>query len=292
MRIIVLVKQVPETDALTLAPVTGTVVRSEESAIVNPLDLYALETALRLKDQDASTRIAAVSMGPPQAESALREALAMGCDEAFLVTGREFGGADTWATGRALSAALKKIGPFDFIFAGEKATDGDTGQVGPEVAAFLGLPVATYIGKLEREKSGAGARLRMERILEDGVQVLECGAPALLTFCKAVGEPRLPELAGKRRARAASIARLGLADLDLPPEEAGSKGSPTRVVKVDMPNLARKTELIDARTEDGMEKACEKVVRLLLDKRLIVALAAQPANAAQAASAGKKERSA
>lgn len=278
MRIVVLVKQVPETDALTLDPATGTVVRSEESAIVNPLDLYALETALRLKDGEPSVRVAALSMGPPQAETALREALAMGCDEAFLVTGREFGGSDTWATGRALSAALKKTGPFDYVFAGEKATDGDTGQVGPEVAAFLGIPVATYIGKIGPLASG-GAGLRMERILEDGVEVLECSSPALLTFCKAVGEPRLPELSGKRRAREAAITRLGLAELSLAPEETGSKGSPTRVVKVDRPSLARKAELIDARSEEGLEEACDRLIGLLLDKGLLVARATSVAKA-------------
>lgn len=287
MRIIVLVKQVPETDALKLNPETGTVVRSEESAIVNPLDLYALESALRIKDEDASTKVTALSMGPPQAESALREALAMGCDEAFLVTGREFGGADTWATGRTLSAALGKIGPFDFIFAGEKATDGDTGQVGPEVAAFLGIPVATYIGKLDVQGTGGETRLRMERILEDGVELLECGAPALLTFCKAVGEPRLPELSGKRRARETVIARLGFAELGILPEETGSKGSPTRVVKVESPKLSRKVELIDARSEEGMAAACDRVIGLLLKKGLLVAPEKTAARAASPTQGGR-----
>jgi len=272
MRIIVLIKQVPETDALALDPATGRVVRSAESAIVNPLDLYALEAALRIKDHEKSVRIAALSMGPPQAEAALREALAMGCDEAFLVTSREFGGSDTWSTGKTLSSAIRCVGPFDFIFAGEKATDGETGQVGPEVAAFLNLPVCTFVGRAELQKD-AGNRednsLAVERILEDSVQVLECDAPALLTFCKAIGEPRLPELAGKRRAREAAIKRFGFAELDLAAEEAGVKGSPTRVVRVDTPSLTRKGVYIDATCEAGLNLACGKVVDLLVDKGLI-----------------------
>lgn len=273
MKIAVLTKQVPETDSLTLDPETGTVVRSEDSSIVNPLDLYALEAALRIKDTDPSTIIVALSMGPPQAESALREALAMGCDEAVLVTGREFGGSDTWATARALSAALGKLGPFDLVFCGEKATDGDTGQVGPEVAAFLCLPVLSYVGAINLARTSSGLEVTAERIMEEGIQVVRCGTPAVLTFCKAVGEPRLPELSGKRRAKEAVVRRFGISDLGLSPEETGSKGSPTRVVKIDRPRLTRATELLDARTEEGIEAACDRIIAVLLEKGLIVPVA-------------------
>lgn len=270
MKILVLVKQVPETDALTLDPETGTVVRSEESAIVNPLDLYALETALRIKDGDKATTVVALSMGPPQAESALREALAMGCDEAVLLTGREFGGSDTWATARALSAALERLKPFDFVFCGEKATDGDTGQVGPEVAAFLDIPVITYIGKLSLSAGKGGSVLaRAERVLEDGLETLEVPSPAVLTFCKAVGEPRLPLLSGKRRARELAVRKLGAADLGVGAEDLGARGSPTRVVKVDRPRLTRASEIIDARSEEGMDAACDRLIAILLKKGCI-----------------------
>lgn len=278
MKLAVLVKQVPETDSLRLDPDTGTVIRSEDTSIVNPLDLYALEAALRLKDEDPGVSILALSMGPPQAESALREALAMGCDEAVLVTGREFGGADTWATSRALAAALGLLGPFDLVFCGEKATDGDTGQVGPEVAAFLGLPVVSYVGSFSLgsgraadRAGGAGAgRLRAERVLEDGIQAVSAPLPAVLTLCKALGEPRLPLLSGKRRAREASVRRLGLTELGLQAEEVGAKGSPTRVVKIDRPRIARRTEVLEARTEEGIEAACDRIVAILLEKGLIV----------------------
>jgi len=269
MKIAVLVKQVPETDSLTLDPETGTVVRSEESAIVNPLDLYALEAALRIKDAEPATRILALSMGPVQADSALREAIAMGCDEAALITGREFAASDTWATSRALSAALGRLGPFDLILCGEKATDGDTGQVGPEVAAFLGLPVLTYVGALSLSQSPAPAEIRSERVVEDGVQVYRCAPPLVMTFCKALGEPRLPLLSGKRRAKEAAIRRLGLPDLGLSAEEAGAKGSPTRVVKVDRPRLTRRTSVLEAGTAEGIDAACDALVALMLRKGLI-----------------------
>jgi electron transfer flavoprotein beta subunit len=270
MKIIVLVKQVPETDSLTLDVETGTVVRSEDTSIVNPLDLYALEAALRIKDEDPATSILALSMGPPQAESALREALAMGCDEAVLVTGREFAGSDTWATSRALSAAIRALPSVDFVFCGEKATDGDTGQVGPEVAAFLDIPVLTYVGALSFTEKDGRLVARAERLVEDGMQLLSCAAPALLSFCKALGEPRLPLLSGKRRARETAVRKLGAADLGLAVEELGAKGSPTRVVKIDRPRLARKTEFIDARSEEGIGVACDRVMRILRDAGLIV----------------------
>lgn len=269
MRIAVLIKQVPETDALTLDPETGTVVRSEESSIVNPLDLYAIEAALRLKDREPNLRTLALSMGPPQAETALREALAMGIDEAVLISGKAFGGSDTWATSRTLSAAIARLGPFDYVFCGEKATDGDTGQVGPEVAAFLDLPVLTYVGGFRLNSAESGPRIRVERVLEEGVQVLDCAGPALLTFCKAIGEPRLPLLSGKRRAREFAIPRLGLEELGLGGENVGAKGSPTRVVKVDRPRLSRCPERIEARSEEGLEAACDRFIALLLEKGII-----------------------
>jgi electron transfer flavoprotein beta subunit len=268
MRIIVLVKQVPETDSLALDPETGTVIRSEDRSIVNPLDLYALETALRIKEARPETKVLALSMGPPQAESALREAIAMGCDEAALISGREFAASDTWATSRALAAAVGKLGSFDLVLCGEKATDGDTGQVGPEVAAFLDLPVLSYVGKLELFEGPVGPSVRVERVLEDGIQVLECPQPLVVTCCKAIGEPRLPTLAGKKKAHESALRRLGLAELGIGPGEVGSKGSPTRVVKIDRPRLSRDAERVDGRGE-GLSQAVSRIVALLVDKGVV-----------------------
>lgn len=271
MRIIVLVKQVPETDSLTMDPDTGTVVRKEDASIVNPLDLYALEAALRLKDADPSVWITALSMGPPQASRALSEAIAMGCDDAALVCGREFAGSDTWATARTLSAAIRRVGSFpekvDLVFCGEKATDGDTGQVGPEIAGFLDIPVVTYTGAVEIVPETKS--VRCERILEESSQRVECRMPAVITFSKALGEPRLPTLAGKKKAAAAIIPTLGIADMDLPASEAGAAGSPTRVVRIGRPRLSRSGVRLDARSEAGLGEAVDYCLKALEERGLL-----------------------
>ncbi len=271
MHIIVLVKQVPETDSLTMDPDTGTVIRKEDTSIVNPLDLYALEAALRLKDADPSLQITALSMGPPQASRALSEAIAMGCDDAALVCGREFAGSDTWATARTLSAAIRCVGPFpgnvDLVFCGEKATDGDTGQVGPEIAGFLGIPVVTYTGALEIVKDGKA--VRCTRILEESSQRVECGIPAVITFSKALGEPRLPTLAGKKKAASATIPTFGIVDMDLPVSEAGMAGSPTRVVKIGRPRLSRNGVRLDARSDSGLKEAVKYCLKVMDERGLL-----------------------
>jgi electron transfer flavoprotein beta subunit len=283
VNIVVLVKQVPETDSLALDPETGTVKRSAATSIVNPLDLYAIEAALRIKDRNPETTIKAVSMGPPQAATALREAMAMGCDEGILLTGLAFAGADTVATARALAAAVKKLAPVDLILCGEKATDGDTGQVGPEVAAFLDLPVITYASSLEIQRD----RARAGRVTEEGDQVAECRLPAVLSFCKALGEPRLPLLSGKVKAHGAAIRNLGAEELGAGTELFGSKGSPTRVSKIASPKLAREAEILDGRGEEGTELACRRILALLEEKGFAGATTAGAATkAAKAAAQG------
>lgn len=157
MRIIVPIKQVPETSNVKMDPVTGVMIRKGLEAIINPLDLYAIEIALRIKE-DCGGEVVAISMGPQKAEKALREAIAMGCDDGILLSDRKFGGSDTYATGYTLAQAVKKIGEFDLIICGERATDGDTGQVGPAIAALLGLPLVTYVSKIV-DLSEDGVRL-------------------------------------------------------------------------------------------------------------------------------------
>jgi len=149
MRIAVLVKQVPATDKVKMDEKTGTMVRSAMESELNPLDLYAVEEAVRLKERIEGTEITVISMGPPAASDAIREAIAMGCDKGILLSDKAFAGADTWATALTLSTAIKKVGDFDLIFAGERATDGETGQVGPSVAAQLNMPALTYVSKLK-----------------------------------------------------------------------------------------------------------------------------------------------
>ena len=256
MRILVAVKYVPDTDEVRIDEATGTMVREGIPGIINPLDLYAIETALRLKEQHEG-EVVALSMGPPQAEVALREALSMAVDQAFLLTDRRFAGADTWATAYTLSYAVKKLGPFDIVLCGERATDGETGQVGPELGTLLGLPVITYVSRIEEVQppiNDAPGWIVCRRLVEEGYQLLEVSLPALLTVVKEIGEPRLPTFWGKLRARQITIPHLTLDDLGLNAEEVGLAGSPTRVVKVFYPSLVRKGVLVNASPEKAVEE--------------------------------------
>lgn len=251
MKILVLLKQVPDTDEVKLDPVNGTMLREGVGTVINPLDLHALESAIRLKESGDHT-LATVSMGPPMAEDALQEAVAMGADRAVLLSDRKFAGADTWATAVALVAMIKKEGPFDLILAGEKATDGETGQVGPEVGAMLDIPVLTYVSKILQTNQNS---IIIEREVEEGTEVWEAPYPVLLSVTKNVNEPRLPTLSGKKRARSAKIERLDGESLGLDPAKIGLKGSPTRVVKISTPKLSRRVELYEgSRLKFGIEK--------------------------------------
>ncbi|MCD3217948.1 electron transfer flavoprotein subunit beta/FixA family protein, partial [Clostridium botulinum C] len=184
MKIVVCLKQVPDTNQVKIDPVTGTLIREGVPSIINPEDKNALEEALRLKDEKGAT-VTVISMGPPQAEAALREAMAMGADDAILISDRAFAGADTLATSYALAGALKKL-EYDFILAGRQAIDGDTAQVGPEIAEHLGIPQVTYVEKVDVE----GDKLTVRRALENGYEVLEVQTPCLLTAIKELNEPR------------------------------------------------------------------------------------------------------
>ena len=254
MKIIVAIKQVPETSKVKMDPETGTMIRAGLEAIINPLDLYAIETALRLKESIAA-QLRVVTMGPPKAEKALREAVAMGCDDALLISGRKFGGADTWATAYTLAQAIRKIGDFDLILCGERATDGDTGQVGPGLAALLDINLATYVSKVSLLEAH---KLKVERLVEEGRQILSMPCPALLTVVKEIASPRLPTLHGMKRARALEIPVWGPEEIDAEDAHIGLKGSPTRVVKIATPKVTRQTELITVRGEEELQQAAQR----------------------------------
>ena len=265
MHIVVPIKQVPETSNVKMDPVTGTMIRAGVGTVVNPLDLFAIELAVRLKEAHGG-RITTLTMGPRGAEKALREAMAMGCDEGVLISDRAFAGSDSWATSYTLSQAIRKLGSFDLVVAGERATDGDTGQVGPGIAAWLDLPLATYVAALPRfEPAGAGARggLTVERLVEEGYQVLDLPLPALITVVKEVAAPRLPTLRGKKRAKAAEIPLFTAADLDVDPAFLGLKGSPTKVVKVATPKVTRGGTLVRATDEEAVAGAVEELLAFL-----------------------------
>jgi electron transfer flavoprotein beta subunit len=294
MRIVVPIKQVPETNAVRMDERTGTMIREGVEAIVNPLDLYGVELAIRLAEEHGGKTVA-LTMGPPNAVRALREVMAMGIDEGVLVTDRRFAGSDTWATSYVLAAAIRKLGSFDLVICGERATDGDTGQVGPAIAAFLGLPVVTYVAGVERvgsqefgvgskKRPGTGpqaaslptpdsqlptASLRLRRLVEDGYELLEMATPGVLTVVKEVADPRLPTFRGKQRAKAAGIPSWGAEDLDVDFGRLGLEGSPTRVVKIFKPTVARKCELLTPADEAGIEAACDRLVEFLAERQLI-----------------------
>lgn len=266
MRIVVPIKQVPETSNVKMDPETGTMIRTGVEAIVNPLDLYAIEAALRLRQQ-VEGRVTTLSMGPLSAVKALREAIAMGCDDGILLSDKKFAGSDTWATSYALAQAIKKIGAVDLIICGERATDGDTGQVGPGIAAFLDLPVATYISRIY-DVSAEG--LRVKRLVEGGAEILWTPLPAVLTVVKEIAYPRLPTLRGKQRAKQTELPVWKPADIGARVEWLGLKGSPTRVVKIDKPQVARQGELIRIKDPADVERAATQLVEFLQERQLIV----------------------
>ena len=265
MRIVVPIKQVPETNAVKMDEETGTMIREGVEAIVNPLDLYAIEIAIRLREAHGG-EVVAVSMGPPKALGALREAIAMGVDSAVLVSGKAFAGSDTWATSYVLAAAIRALGDCDLIVCGERATDGDTGQVGPGIASWLDLPVATYVGKVDEVD---GARCRVHRLVEDGYEVLDVDLPAVLTVVKEVANPRLPTLRGKQKAKRADIPTLGPDDMDVAAESLGLNGSPTRVVKIFRPKVTRQCEKLPAADEQAIEAAADRLVAFLRERDLL-----------------------
>ncbi len=265
LKIVVPIKQVPETSNVKMDPVTGTVIRAGVETVVNPLDLYAVETALRLKQQYGGT-VTVLTMGPSQAVKALKDVIAMGCDEAVLVSDRKFSGSDTWATSYTLAQAIRKTGAFDLVIAGERATDGDTAQVGPGIASWLDLPVATYVARLGGIEGG---RITVERLVEDGYQILSLPLPALLTVVKEIASPRLPTLRGKKYAKQLAIPVYGTENMELDPTFIGLRGSPTKVVKIDTPKVTRGGRTVRAEDDEGVVAAVDSLMEFLAAKALV-----------------------
>ena len=193
-KIIVCAKQVPDTNVIKTDPKTGTLIRDGVPSILNPDDANALEEALKIKDKHPDTYITVVSMGPPQATDLLMECLAMGADEGILISDRAVGGSDTWATSNTLEAAIRKIGDYDMIFAGRQAIDGDTAQVGPQIAEKLGLPQVTYVEEFEIADNLKD--ITVKRQLEDGYEIIKVQTPCMLTCIKELNTPRYMSMSG------------------------------------------------------------------------------------------------
>ena len=241
MKILVCVKQVPDTTEVRIDRETNTLQREDVPSILNPFDRHALEAALRVKERCGGT-VSVLTMGPLQAQEVLKECLALGADEAVLLSDKAFAGADTLATSRTLAAAISKLGPTELIFCGKQAIDGDTAQVGPELAEHLNMAQVTCVSGLEVFPEQQ--RLIAEREVEDGHEVLELSFPAVLTISKCLNEPRYPSIKGRLRANKTSIPILNLEDLGLRAEETGLQGSPTRVVRIFAPETRKGGEVI------------------------------------------------
>lgn len=256
MEIIVCVKQVPDTTEVKIDPVTNTLIRQGVPSIVNPFDKNAVEAALQLKEKHGG-KVTVISMGPPQAKEALKECLAMGADEAILISDRAFGGADTLATSYALAAAIRKIGKYDVIFCGKQAIDGDTAQVGPETAEHLGIAQITYVADMKVD----GDTIRVEREHEDGYEVIEAKTPLMISVIKsAVYEPRFPTVKGTMKANRAEIPVWSAADVNADEEKIGLKGSPTKVNKIFSPPQRTQGTVIQKDTaRDAVAELMEKL---------------------------------
>lgn len=267
MNILVCVKQVPDTTEIRIDPETNVLIRDGVPSIVNTYDGYALEAAARIRDRRPDTKIVAVSMGPEQAKNALRDCLATAADKAYLVSDRMFGGSDTLATSYILSSAIRRIeeieGKFDAVFCGKQAIDGDTAQVGPEIAEHLGYPQVTYA----LEAAEDGDRLKIWREVEDGVTAIGVSLPCLVTFTKPSFDPRYPTIKCKLASKHAEIPTLTFSDLpNIDPNRVGLRGSPTHVKRSFVPE--RKKRGIRIR-EETAEQSAAKLAGLLSDARVI-----------------------
>ncbi|MBR4435096.1 MAG: electron transfer flavoprotein subunit beta/FixA family protein [Clostridia bacterium] len=255
MKLIVCIKQVPDTAEVKLDPKTGRLIRDGVPSIINPDDKNALEAALRIKDENEGSTVTVVSMGPQQADIAMREALAMGADEAILISGREFGGSDTWATSYIIATALKKIGDYDMILCGRQAIDGDTAQVGPQIAEQLGIAQITYARDIKLN----GRTVTVERMLEDGFQVVEAELPVLITAIKELNTPRYMTPRGIYKAYEKQVKIWGFADVPVDEAKIGLKGSPTNVNKTFSPEQKGKGEMLEGADRNTVKTLVEKL---------------------------------
>ncbi len=263
MRIIVCAKQVPDTSEVKIDPVKKTIIREGVPSILNPDDANALEEALKIKDQYPDTKISVVTMGPPQAKDMLIECIAMGADEGVLLSDRAVGGSDTWATSNALAAAIKKMGHYDLIFAGRQAIDGDTAQVGPQIAEKLGLPQVTYVMEFSIDPNMKD--IAVKRQLEDGYEDIRIQTPCMLTAIKELNAPRYMSINGIVHACSAEadIKVWNAKDVEVDLSTVGLDASPTNVYRSFTPAPKPPGIRLDA---DG-EKELAKLLLLKLKEK-------------------------
>ena len=257
MNIVVCIKQVPDTAEVKINPETNTLIREGVPSIINPFDMHAIEAGLQIREKIGG-KVTVITMGPPQAETALRDALSMGADDAVLLTDRAFAGSDTWATSYTLSKAVKKIGA-DIIICGKQAIDGDTAQVGPEMAEFLDIPHISYIRNIEEIRADY---IRVQRLMESGYDIVESPIPVLLTVVKEINEPRLPSLKGKMAAKKAVIKKWTSSDIGADADKIGLKGSPTQVKNIFAPEARTDRKMLEGSPEEQIEELIQELRQL------------------------------
>jgi electron transfer flavoprotein beta subunit len=257
MNIIVLVKQVPNTTDVKLDEKTGSLIREGLESILNPDDRHALEAAMQLKAA-AKGRVTVISMGPPQAVDVLSEAIGMGADQGILLSDTAFAGADTWATSSTLGKAIEKIGKFDLIFCGRQAIDGDTAQIGPQVADYLQVPQVTYVAEIEKIDASS---ITVKRRLEDGYERIACQLPALLTVIGELNTPRYPDVGEMIAAchEKAPIKIWNAADIGVTVHEVGLEGSLTHVIKTYVPKFKRQSQILEGDTKTVVRELIQKL---------------------------------
>jgi electron transfer flavoprotein beta subunit len=254
LNIIVCIKQVPDTAEIKINPETNTLMREGVPSIINPFDLHALEAGIQIREQ-LGGKVTVLTMGPPQAEGSLREAISIGADEAVLLSDKVFAGSDTWATSYTLSQAIKKVGA-DIVFCGKQAIDGDTAQVGPETAEFLNIPHISYIRRIEEVKDNY---IRVERLMDEGYDVVESSLPVLLTVVKELNQPRMPSLKGKMAAKKAGIRKIGMVDIEADENSLGLKGSPTQVRNIFAPDVKAERRMIEGAPEEQVDNLIKEL---------------------------------
>jgi len=255
MNVVVCLKQVPGTTEVKIDAETNTLVRQGIKNIMNPLDTYALEEGVRIKERYGG-KVIVISMGPPQAEEMLREAISLGADEAILLSDSAFAGADTWATAYTLATAINKLGQYDIIICGRQTFDGDTGQVGPELAEMLGVPLVAYVNRIEEMSDG---QMRVQRMIDEGHEVIQAPLPAVITAIKDINVPRLPSLRSIAKSESAVIPVWNSQELGADPARVGLSGSFTRVIKVFFPERTRQAEVFQGELEEQVDRLVDKL---------------------------------
>ncbi len=257
MKTIVCIKQVPDTAEVRINPETNTLIRDGVPSIINPYDMHAIEAGLYIKEKTGGS-VTVLTMGPPQAETALRYAISMGVDDAVLLTDRAFAGSDTCATAYILSKAIEQLG-VDIIICGKQAIDGDTAQVGPEIAEFLDIPHIAYIRKFDDIKND---RIVVQRLMDEGYDLVESSLPVLLTVVRELNDPRMPSLKGKIAAKKAEVKKMSASDIGAGEDDIGLKGSPTQVRNIFAPGTTKDRKILEGAAEEQVDLLLKELTEL------------------------------